>query len=159
MRIVVAAAMSALVAVLSWAGPSWAQRRAEPGSFDYYVLSLSWSPTHCARTKAEADPDKRYWAAIVCGIAYIAVGLISGAATAFIAAAPPILIQAVAGLALMGAFGASASTALNATETREAAVITFIVTASGIGFFGVPGAFWGLVAGIAMHLVNRLRLR
>ncbi|AWK86492.1 ribonuclease T2 family protein [Azospirillum thermophilum] len=58
MRIVVAAAMSALVAVLSWAGPSWAQRRAEPGSFDYYVLSLSWSPTHCARTKAEADPDQ-----------------------------------------------------------------------------------------------------
>ena len=113
----------------------------------------------CAGPEAEADPAKRYWAAIVCGIAYIAVGLISGAATAFIAAAPPILIQAVAGLALMGAFGASASTALNATETREAAVITFIVTASSVGFFGVPGAFWGLVAGIAMHLVNRLRLR
>lgn len=59
---------------------------------------------------------------------------------------------------LLGAFGASISTALAAAETREAAVVTFLVTASGVGFLGIPGAFWGLVAGIAVHLVNRARI-
>lgn len=113
----------------------------------------------CAGPEAEADADRRYWAAIICGVAYVILGLISGAATAFIAAAPPILIEAVAGLALLGAFGASMSSALNATETREAAVITFLVTASGVSFAGIPGAFWGLVAGIIFHIVARLRLR
>jgi benzoate membrane transport protein len=113
----------------------------------------------CAGPEAEPDRNRRYWAAVVCGGVYIVVGRVSGAATAFIAAAPPILIEAVAGLALVGAFGASTSSALHATETREAAVVTFIVTASGVGFLGIPGAFWGLVAGIALHLVNRLRLK
>ncbi len=50
--------LSALVASLFAANPSWAQKRAEPGSFDYYVLALSWSPTHCARTKGAPDPDQ-----------------------------------------------------------------------------------------------------
>lgn len=112
----------------------------------------------CAGPDADPDKDSRYWAAVVCGIAYIVVGLISGAATAFIAAAPPVLIEAVAGLALLGAFGASTSTALSSPATREAAVVTFLVTASGVGFLGIPGAFWGLIAGIAVHLINRFRI-
>lgn len=111
----------------------------------------------CAGPEAEPDRSRRYWAAVFNGITCVIVGLISGAAAAFVAAAPPILIQAVAGLALMGAFGASVSSALNATESREAAVVTFVVTASGVGFFGIPGAFWGLIAGITVHLINRLR--
>ncbi len=44
--------------LLSWCGPASAQHRAEPGAFDYYVLSLSWSPSHCARAKDEADPEQ-----------------------------------------------------------------------------------------------------
>lgn len=111
----------------------------------------------CAGPEAEPDRNRRYWAAVFNGIACIVVGLISGAAAAFVAAAPPILIQAVAGLALFGAFGASVSSAMHAIESREAAVVTFLVTASGVAFFGIPGAFWGLVAGIAVHLVGRLR--
>ncbi|SMH53186.1 ribonuclease T2 family protein [Azospirillum agricola] len=58
MRTAAAAFLSALVAVLLLPAPSWAQKRAEPGSFDYYVLSLSWSPTHCARAKGTPDPDQ-----------------------------------------------------------------------------------------------------
>ncbi len=50
--------LSALVAALFAASPSWAQKRAEPGSFDYYVLTLSWSPTYCARAKGAPDPDQ-----------------------------------------------------------------------------------------------------
>lgn len=47
-----------VVAFLSTTGTSWAQRKAEPGAYDYYVLSLSWSPTHCAKEKDQADPDQ-----------------------------------------------------------------------------------------------------
>lgn len=58
MRKVVAAVAVAAVAFLSTAGSSWAQRRAEPGTFDYYVLTLSWSPAFCAKEKNQADPDQ-----------------------------------------------------------------------------------------------------
>ncbi len=54
----VSALLSVLVAGLFAASPSWAQRRAEPGVFDYYVLSLSWSPTYCARDRNGPDPDQ-----------------------------------------------------------------------------------------------------
>lgn len=111
----------------------------------------------CAGPDAHPDPARRWWAAVVCGVAYVVLGLVSGAATAFIAASPPVLIEAVAGLALLGAFGASLSAAMAASEEREAAVVTFVVTASGLSFLGISGAFWGLLAGGAMLGLARLR--
>ena len=62
---------------------------------------------------------------------------LAGAATSFISAAPPVLIEAVAGLALLGAFGGALLGAVSAAEDREAAVVTFLVTASGISFAGM----------------------
>lgn len=108
----------------------------------------------CAGKDADPDPRRRYWAAVVAGAVYILFGLCAGAATAFISASPPILIEAVAGLALLGAFGASLMGAVSETRQREAAVITFLVTASGATFFGISGAFWGLVAGGAIRALN-----
>ena len=72
---------------------------------------------------------------------------------------PPILIKAVAGLALLGAFGGSLSSALQATDDREAAAVTFIVTASGLTVLGIGGAFWGLVAGGLIMTLSRWRRR
>src|SRR5260221_5356074 len=100
----------------------------------------------CAGGDAHPDPQRRYWAAIVAGGVYVLFGLVAGAATAFIGASPPILIEAVAGLALLGPFGSALLAARHAPADREAAVITFLVTASGLSFFGITGAFWGLVA-------------
>jgi benzoate membrane transport protein len=111
----------------------------------------------CAGEDAHPDPKRRYWAAIVAGLLYIVFGLLAGAATAFISASPPILIEAVAGLALLGAFGAALMGAVSAAEGREAAVVTFVVTASGMTFLGISGAFWGLVAGGAMLALQRWR--
>ncbi len=104
----------------------------------------------CAGSDAHPNPARRYWAAVVAGLTYIVFGLLAGAATAFIAATPPILIEAVAGLALLGAFGSALLGFVSETNGREAAVVTFLVTASGQGFLGVSGAFWGLLAGGAM---------
>jgi benzoate membrane transport protein len=111
----------------------------------------------CAGSDAHPDPQRRYWAAAVAGFVYILFGLVAGAATAFISASPPILIEAVAGLALLGAFGSALLAAMNAPADREAAVITFLVTASGLSFFGISGAFWGLVAGGAVLALTRWR--
>lgn len=111
----------------------------------------------CAGPDAHPDPARRYWAAVVSGVFYVIFGLLAGAATAFISAAPPILIQAVAGLALLGALGASLLGAVSDAKDREAAIITFLVTASGISFFGISGAFWGLLAGGAIYALTRWR--
>ena len=109
----------------------------------------------CAGPDAHPDPRRRYWAAVIGGIGYVLFGLTATAAIAFINAAPPILIQAVAGLALLGAFGGAMMAAVSAPKDREAAIITFLVTASGITFAGISGAFWGLLAGGAVMALAR----
>lgn len=111
----------------------------------------------CAGPEAHPDPNRRWVAALVAGIFYVLFGLGATAATAIFSAAPPILIQAVAGLALLGAFAASLVAALSDAESREAAAITFIVAASGLTLFGIGGAFWGLIAGGAMLALARWR--
>ncbi|WP_417517257.1 benzoate/H(+) symporter BenE family transporter [Minwuia sp.] len=101
----------------------------------------------CAGPEAHPDPARRYWAGISSGAFYVLFALIAGAATAFIGAAPPVLIEAVAGLALLGAFAGAVTGAVGDAQGREAAVITFLVTASGLSFYGISGAFWGLLTG------------
>ncbi|WP_417685861.1 benzoate/H(+) symporter BenE family transporter [Roseibium sp.] len=101
----------------------------------------------CANEDAEPDRTRRYWASTICGAFYLVFGLLAGTATAFISIAPPVLIEAVAGLALIGALSGAIIGATKDADTREAAVITFLVTASGLSFFGISGAFWGLIAG------------
>ena len=111
----------------------------------------------CAGPDAHPDPAKRYWAGITSGVFYVLFALIAGWATAFIGAAPPILIEAVAGRALLGAFAGAVVGAVEKPEGREAAVVTFLVTASGLAFFGISGAFWGLLAGGAIMALDRVR--
>ena len=104
----------------------------------------------CAGPEAHADPDRRWIAAVANGCGYVALGLFATFAAAFIAASPPLLIEAVAGLALLGALGGALSNALSAEPERLAAIMTFVTTASGVSMFGIGGAFWGLVVGGAM---------
>lgn len=112
----------------------------------------------CANEDAHPDRDKRYIAAMTAGLIYVGFGLTAGGAVAFIALAPPLLIKAVAGLALIGTFAASVMGAVEDPGDREAAVITFLITASGLSFLGVSGAFWGLiVGGIVCFVCRRYR--
>lgn len=111
----------------------------------------------CAAPEADPDPCRRYWAAVTAGAVYAVFGLFAAAATAFISVAPPVLIEAVAGLALLGVLGSAIQGAVSVPHDREAAVITFLVTASGLTFLGISGAFWGLIAGGAMLAWTRWR--
>lgn len=109
----------------------------------------------CASEEAGPDPAKRYWAAAVSGFGYLALGLVAGAAALFVSLAPAVLIEAVAGLALIGTFAAAIVGALSDPARREPAAITFLVAASGIAIAGVSGAFWGLLAGLAVNAIRR----
>ncbi|MEO3432407.1 benzoate/H(+) symporter BenE family transporter [Inquilinus sp. CAU 1745] len=110
----------------------------------------------CAGPEAHPDPRRRYIAAITTGWTYVGFALFAGFAAAFIAAAPPLLIETVAGLALFGSLGGALLSALAKEEDRLPAVLTFVTTASGLSFFGVGAAFWGLVAGGLLMLLGRL---
>gem|GEM_PF-10889 len=111
----------------------------------------------CAGPDAHEDPAKRYWAAIVAGGVYVLFGLLATLVTSLIALSPTILIQAVAGLALIGAFSNAAVAALESPGAREAAAVTFLFSASSISVFGISGAFWGLLAGLAVLGLKNLR--
>ncbi len=109
----------------------------------------------CAGPGAGDDPARRYWAAVVAGVVYCGFGVLAGGAVGLIAVSPPVLIEAIAGLALLGTLGGALLGAVAEGEGRDAAVVTFLVTASGVGFLGVSGAFWGLIAGGAILVLGR----
>ena len=107
-----------------------------------------------ASPDAGHDPDGRWRAATTGGVAAIVLGAISATVTGLVVAGPPGLLAAAAGLALMGTLGASAAGALGQAEGREAAVVTFLVAASGISVAGIGAAFWALLAGLLVRWVT-----
>ncbi|UEM03011.1 benzoate/H(+) symporter BenE family transporter [Skermanella rosea] len=109
----------------------------------------------CAGPEAHPDPARRYLAPVAAGVAYVLLGLFAGFAASFIAASPPLLIQAVAGLALLSSLAGALAGALGRDDERLPAVVTFVTTASGVGFFGIGSAFWGLVAGGLLLALGR----
>lgn len=100
-----------------------------------------------ASPEAHPDKDKRWIATFTSGILYLVLGLGAGVATALVSAAPPILIIAVAGLAVLGALINGITTALEDPQHRVAAIATFLVVASGIVVLNIGSAFWGLLVG------------
>jgi benzoate membrane transport protein len=106
---------------------------------------------------AHPDPRRRWVAASAAGVAYLVIGLLSGLVTALIAASPPLLVEAVAGLALLGALGAALQAAMADPARREAAVLVLVVAVSGIAPLHISGPFWGLLAGLAYLGVQHRR--
>jgi len=111
----------------------------------------------CAGPEAGADPSRRWIASVACGATYLLLGLGAAFAAAFIAASPPLLIQAVAGLALLGSLASALSGALDSEPDRLPAAIAFVTTASGVSFYGIGSAFWGLLAGGLLMALLRWR--
>jgi benzoate membrane transport protein len=112
-----------------------------------------------AGPEGDPDPARRWIAGVSAGAVYLVLGLGAGLATALLAASPPVLIEAVAGLALLGTLGTALRAATAADDQREAAMITFVVSASGVTAIGISAPFWGLLAGLAFLALHRGRLR
>ncbi|MBS1154972.1 MAG: benE [Proteobacteria bacterium] len=107
----------------------------------------------CMGKEVHDDPAKRYQASVAAGGFYLILGVLGAAVGAFLNAFPRELIFAIAGFALLGTIGNGLTLALREEEQREPALITFLVTASGLTLFGIGSAFWGLVAGVLALLV------
>ncbi len=101
----------------------------------------------CMGPEAHEDRGKRYTAAASCGLIYVVIGLFGAVITGLLTAFPRELVVAIAGLALLGTIGNGLAMALREEGHREAALITFLVTLSGVVVAGVGSAFWGVVAG------------
>ncbi|QIL42880.1 benzoate/H(+) symporter BenE family transporter [Acidovorax sp. HDW3] len=109
----------------------------------------------CMGPEAHEDRSKRYTAAASCGLIYIVIGLFGALITGLLTAFPRELVVAIAGLALLGAIANGLATALAHEAHREAALITFLVTLSGVVIAGIGSAFWGVVAGSVALFVQQ----
>ncbi|MFD4693370.1 benzoate/H(+) symporter BenE family transporter [Streptomyces sp. NPDC058463] len=112
----------------------------------------------CTGPEAHRDPRRRYVAGVACGAFYLVVGAFGSTLVAFFAGLPKELVAALAGVALFGALSAGLTGAVKEDKDREAALVTFLATASGVTLFGIGSAFWGLVLGMTAHLVLNGRL-
>jgi len=128
--------------------------------FGAFALNLSAiTAAICMGREAHPDPDKRYIATVVCGVIYCIVGVFGSAVTGVLTAFPRELVVAIAGLALLGSIGGGLAQALKEDAHREAALITFLVTLSGVNLAGIGSAFWGVVAGALALFVQQWRPR
>jgi benzoate membrane transport protein len=126
--------------------------------FGAYALNLAAiTAAICMGPEAHADKSKRYTASVAAGMFYIALGIFGAAVAGLLAAFPKELVLAVAGFALLGTIGGGLATAMKEDGTREAALVTFLVTLSGLTLWGVGSAFWGVVAGVIVLAAMKQR--
>ncbi|WP_313333889.1 benzoate/H(+) symporter BenE family transporter [Sphingobium yanoikuyae] len=125
--------------------------------FGCHGLNLAaFTAAICLGPDAHPDPARRYMAGIAGGVTYLVFGAFAATVLALFATLPKTLIAALAGLALFPVVANSLSTALRAERGRDAALVTFAVSASGMTLAGLGSAFWGLIFGLAVHLLQSL---
>lgn len=111
----------------------------------------------CMGPEAHAQPEKRYTAAVWCGLLYMLIGIFGAVVAGLLAAFPKELVMAIAGLALLGGISGGLVAALQQESSREPALLTFLVTLSGVVIAGVGSAFWGVVVGGLALFVQQYR--
>ncbi|WP_207004332.1 benzoate/H(+) symporter BenE family transporter [Trinickia mobilis] len=111
----------------------------------------------CTGPEAHEDRTKRYTAALWCGTFYLIAGIFGATIAALFAALPKALVVSVAALALFGSIMGGLTNAMHDLKQREAALVTFMVTASGLTLLSIGSAFWGLVAGVVTQVVLNAR--
>lgn len=107
----------------------------------------------CTGKDAHEDPSRRYIAGVFNGVFYLVGGLFAGTIVSLFTSLPAAFVAVLAGLALLGAIAGNLFSALEEPSHREASLITFVVTASGMSLFGLSSAFWGVVIGYFCYLV------
>lgn len=128
--------------------------------FGAFALNLSAiTAAICMGREAHDEPARRYTAAVSCGAIYVVIGLFGAAVTGLLTAFPKELVAAIAGFALLGTIGGGLAAAVRDESHREAALITFLVTLSGVTIVGIGSAFWGVVAGAIALAIQQLGRR
>ena len=125
----------------------------------YSVNTAAISAAICLDDQAHPDPSKRYIAAMSCGFFYILMGLFAATLTTLLMSFPQVFIIALAGIALLGTISHNIAIAFHEVADREAAVLTFLFSASGVQFFGIGSAFWGLLFGFIVSLILKFKAK
>ncbi|MEG1122472.1 MAG: benzoate/H(+) symporter BenE family transporter [Citrobacter sp.] len=125
----------------------------------YSICIAAITAAICQSPEAHPDAQRRWLAAAAAGVFYLLAGVFGGSVTGLMSALPVSWIQMLAGLALLGTISGSLYQALHHETERDAAIITFLVTASGLTLLGIGSAFWGLIAGGLCYTVLRLARR
>lgn len=137
-------------ALMSWTGLT-ALLLSPFGGFSVCVAAIT--AAICMSDEVDPDPQQRWRAAVLAGIFYLLAGASGALIAVLFSALPGVLIEALAGLALLATLGGSLQRALEQPAERDSALITFLITASGVSLLGIGPAFWGLVGGIVAHLL------
>lgn len=126
--------------------------------FGCFALNLAAiTAALCMGRDAHEDPARRYLASVAAGAFCLLLGLFGATVGALFAAFPKALVLAIAGLALFGTIAGGLATAMKDDAMREPALITFLITASGVSLAGIGSAFWGLVGGVLALLILNAR--
>ena len=113
----------------------------------------------CTGKDAHELKEKRYIAGVANGIFYLLGGLLAGSIVMVFSLLPKELVAALAGLALIGAISTNITIAMKDDSQRDAALITFLATASGMSFLGLSSVFWGILIGmVAYYILSKKRL-
>ena len=123
------------------------------GGFSYNLAAIT--AAICMSKDADPDPGNRYRAAVWAGVFYLVTGVFGATVVGLFVALPRALVVTIAGLALLGTIASGLAGALAHEKERDAAIITFLVTASGLTIAGIGSAFWGLTLGMAVYWLNR----
>ena len=125
--------------------------------FGGFIFNLAaFSAAICTSSESHPDKSKRYVAGMSSGFFNVLVGVFGGTLIGLMASFPAVMITTLAGLALLGVIANGLATAMIDTTYRDAALITFLVTISGVQFFNIAAAFWGILAGmLAMVILPR----
>ena len=107
--------------------------------------------------ESDPNPDTRYFAGVVAGLAYCVAAIFAGVFSSLFGSFPGELTAVLAGIALLPIITTSLVDAMEVKDYRDSAVVTFLVTISGVSAFGVGSPFWGLIAGVIVHQLQRLR--
>jgi benzoate membrane transport protein len=122
------------------------------GGFQFNLAAIT--AAICMSPEADRNPERRYLAAVAAGMFYIVTGLLGATVASLFTALPGELVAAIAGIALLGTIGNSLTGALHEERERDAALVTFLVTASGLVLGGVGSAFWGLIFGLVVLKIH-----
>ncbi len=125
------------------------------GGFSFNLAAIT--AAICMSRDADPDPDRRYMAAVWAGVFYLATGIFGATVVSLFVAFPVELVAAIAGLALLGTIANSLAGALADEAERDAAIVTFLCTASGLSLLGIGSAFWGLVLGMVVSAIKPSR--
>jgi benzoate membrane transport protein len=122
------------------------------GGFTFNLAAIT--AAICTSTESNEDADKRYIAGISVGVFNIIAGIFGTAVVSLFAAFPQAFVAALAGLALLSTIAASLKTSLEVDSEKDAAMVTFLMSASGLSFFGISSAFWGILLGLVWLYAN-----